>query len=97
VIGCLEVIRLCIVLVVLPEDWNKPQIKAVHEHITYAHRKTGLPSKWPHAIHHTLIIGKDCGGDHVPFTVDIGLLDMVKGSMRLTGISRADLGKNGGA
>ena len=70
---------------------------AIHQHITYAHRKTGIPSKWAHAFYHTLIIGEDWCGHHVPIGIDLGLLDMVKGGMRLTGIARADHGKNGGA
>ncbi len=70
---------------------EEARVKAIHECLADTHGKHLLVDEWTRGCKNLSVIVKDWREDHVPCGIVVSLPDVVKSSMGLLGIPRAEL------
>jgi hypothetical protein len=79
--------------VVLAENSEQIGGHSFDKRVTHALGEHFVTCKWTHRIHHSLEVFINADADTISFTVDVALLYMVDGGLRLSRVSWAYFGK----
>jgi hypothetical protein len=95
--GSKQVMGLTIVWVVTTENGGEALVKTVNEVVANGNGEANAFAERVNCIHYPLLVRKDRGGDKGTISILVGLANMLKGSMGLVGVARADFMKGGSA
>ena len=92
--GSKHVVGLTVVGVVTMENGGKALVKTINKVVAHGNRKANVLAEEAKCIHNPLVLHKDRGGDKGTITILVGLTNLLKYSMGLAQVARADFMKD---